>query len=112
MKTHETKNWSELAMILTARLRLQYICTGAADKRCAAFLMEIMQRSGEADPAAALSYMVMADSAAGDDVLRYWTALYERGRITEDGALEAACRHGIFISVFILSQNVRKSKKN
>lgn len=45
MKTHETKNWSELAMILTARLRLQYICTGAADKRCAAFLMEIMQRS-------------------------------------------------------------------
>ena len=59
MKTHETKNWSELAMILTARLRLQYICTGAADKRCAAFLMEIMQRSGEADPAAALSYMVM-----------------------------------------------------
>ena len=81
MKTHETKNWSELAMILTARLRLQYICTGAADKRCAAFLMEIMQRSGEADPAAALSYMVMADSAAGDDVLRYWTALYERGRI-------------------------------
>lgn len=84
MKTHETKNWSELAMILTARLRLQYICTGAADKRCAAFLMEIMQRSGEADPAAALSYMVMADSAAGDDVLRYWTALYERGRITED----------------------------
>ena len=70
MKTHETKNWSELAMILTARLRLQYICTGAADKRCAAFLMEIMQRSGEADPAAALSYMVMADSAAGDDVLR------------------------------------------
>ena len=40
--------------------------------------------------------MVMADSAAGDDVLRYWTALYERGRITEDGALEAACRHGIF----------------
>ena len=54
MKTHETKNWSELAMILTARLRLQYICTGAADKRCAAFLMEIMQRSGEADPAAAL----------------------------------------------------------
>lgn len=81
MKTHETKNWSELAMILTARLRLQYICTGAADKRCAAFLMEIMQRSGEADPAAALSYMVMADSAAGDDVLQYWTALYERGRI-------------------------------
>ena len=78
MKTHETKNWSELAMILTARLRLQYICTG------------------EADPAAALSYMVMADSAAGDDVLQYWTALYERGRITEDGALEAACRHGIF----------------
>jgi len=69
MKTHETKNWSELAMILTARLRLQYICTGAADKRCAAFLMEIMQRSGEADPAAALSYMVMADNAAGDDVL-------------------------------------------
>ena len=86
MKTHEAKNWGELAMILTARLRLQYICTGAADK----------QRSGEADPAAALSYMVMADSAAGDDVLRYWTALYERGRITEDGALEAACRHGIF----------------
>lgn len=74
MKTHEAKNWGELAMILTARLRLQYICTGAA----------------------ALSYMVMADSAAGDDVLRYWTALYERGRITEDGALEAACRHGIF----------------
>lgn len=28
MKTHETKNWSELAMILTARLRLQYICKG------------------------------------------------------------------------------------
>ena len=78
MKTHEAKNWGELAMILTARLRLQYICTGAADKRRAAFLMEIMQRSGEADPAAALSYMVMADSAAGDDVLRYWTALYER----------------------------------
>lgn len=79
MKSHEAKNWGELAMILTARLRLQYICTGAADKRRAAFLMEIMQRSGEADPAAALSYMVMADSAAGDDVLRYWTALYERG---------------------------------
>lgn len=53
MKTHEAKNWGELAMILTARLRLQYICTGAADKRRAAFLMEIMQRSGEADPAAA-----------------------------------------------------------
>lgn len=96
MKSHEAKNWGELAMILTARLRLQYICTGAADKRRAAFLMEIMQRSGEADPAAALSYMVMAVSATGDDVLRYWTALYERGRITEDGALEAACRHGIF----------------
>lgn len=31
MKTHEAKNWGELAMILTARLRLQYICTGAAD---------------------------------------------------------------------------------
>lgn len=59
MKTHEAKNWGELAMILTARLRLQYICTGAADKRRAAFLMEIMQRSGEADPAAALSYMVL-----------------------------------------------------
>lgn len=42
MKTHEAKNWGELAMILTARLRLQYICTGAADKRRAAFLMEIM----------------------------------------------------------------------
>ena len=69
MKTHEAKNWGELAMILTARLRLQYICTGAADKRRAAFLM---------------------------DGLRYWTALYERGRRTEDGALEAACRHGIF----------------
>ena len=63
MKTHEAKNWGELAMILTARLRLQYICTGAADKRRAAFLMEIMQRSGEADPAAALSYMVMAETA-------------------------------------------------
>lgn len=50
MKTHEAKNWGELAMILTARLRLQYICSGAADKRRAAFLMEIMQRSGEADP--------------------------------------------------------------
>lgn len=36
------------------------------------------------------------DRAAPADVLRYWTALYERGRITEDGALEAACRHGIF----------------
>lgn len=79
MKSHEAKNWGELAMILTARLRLQYICTGAADKRRAAFLMEIMQRSGEADPAAALSYMVMAVSATGDDVLRYWTALCERG---------------------------------
>ena len=55
MKTHEAKNRGELAMILTARLRLQYICSGAADKRRAAFLMEIMQRSGEADPAAALS---------------------------------------------------------
>lgn len=31
MKTHEAKNWGELAMILTARLRLQYICTGAAE---------------------------------------------------------------------------------
>lgn len=79
MKTHEAKNWGELAMILTARLRLQYICTGAADKRRAAFLMEIMQRSGEADPAAALSYMVMADSAAGDDVLRYWTGPVRAG---------------------------------
>lgn len=95
MKTHEAKNWSELAMILTARLRLQYICTGVTDKRRAAFLMEIMQRSGETDPAAALTYMVMAGSAAGDDVLQYWTALYKMGRITEDGALEAACRHGI-----------------
>ena len=89
MKTHEAKNWSELAMILTARLRLQYICTGVTDKRRAAFLMEIMQRSGETDPAAALTYMVMAG------ILQYWTALYMRGRITEDGALEAACRHGI-----------------
>lgn len=87
MKTHETKNWSELAMILTARLRLQYICTGAADKRCAAFLMEIMQRSGEADPAAALSYMVMADNAAGDDVLQYWTALKVAGFTVSEGAI-------------------------
>lgn len=84
MKTHETKNWSELAMILTARLRLQYICTGAADKRCAAFLMEIMQRSGEADPAAALSYMVMADNAAGDDVLQYGIFTESEGAICSE----------------------------
>lgn len=82
-------------MILTARLRLQHICTGVADKQRASFLMEIMQRSGETDPSAALSYMVMADSAAGDEVLRYWTALCERGHITENDVLEAACRHGI-----------------
>lgn len=96
MKTHEAKNWGELAMILTARLRLQYICTGQADARIAALLLELMQRSGEVEPMLVLAYLVSADSATGDDVLRYWTALYERGRITEDGALEAACRHGIF----------------
>ena len=96
MKTHEAKNWGELAMILTARLRLQYICTGAADKRRAAFLMEIMQRSGEADPAAALSYMVMADSAAGDDVLRYWTALHRRWNICESEVAELAEGFGLF----------------
>lgn len=97
MKTHEAKNWGELAMILTARLRLQYICTGAADKRRAAFLMEIMQRSGEADPAAALSYMVMADSATGDEVMRYWTALQERGAIPEPTAVELAEGYGLLV---------------
>lgn len=97
MKTHEAKNWGELAMILTARLWLQYICTGAVDKRRAAFLMEIMQRSGEADPAAALSYMVMADSTAGDDVLRYWTALHMRGKkICESEVAELAEDFGLF----------------
>lgn len=63
MKTHEAKNWGELAMILTARLRLQYICTGAADKRRAAFLMEIMQRSGEADPARRSSPLYLTTSS-------------------------------------------------
>lgn len=97
MKTHETKNWSELAMILTARLRLQYICTGAADKRCAAFLMEIMQRSGEADPALVLAYLVGADSATGDEVMRYWTALQERGAIPEPTAVELAEGYGLLV---------------
>lgn len=96
MKIIEAKNWAELAMLLTAQLRLLHISTNQTDDRRVMFLLELMQLSGEADPAAALSYMVMADNAAGDDVLQYWTALYERGRITEDGALEAACRHGIF----------------
>lgn len=97
MKTHEAKNWSELAMILTARLRLQYICTGVTDKRRAAFLMELMQLSGEADPALVLAYLVGADSATGDEVMRYWTALQERGAIPEPTAVELAEGYGLLV---------------
>lgn len=96
MKTHEAKNWGELAMILTARLRLQYICTGQADARIAALLLELMQRSGEVEPMLVLAYLVSADSATGDDVLRYWTALHRRWNICESEVAELAEGFGLF----------------
>lgn len=97
MKTHEAKNWAELAMLLTAQLRLLHISTNQTDDRRVMFLLELMQLSGEADPALVLAYLVGADSATGDEVMRYWTALQERGAIPEPTAVELAEGYGLLV---------------
>ena len=55
MKIIEAQNWAELAMLLTAQLRLLHISTNQTDDRRVMFLLELKQLSGEADPALVLA---------------------------------------------------------
>lgn len=98
-RTIKAQNWGQLAMLLTAELRLQNITTSEVDEARASFLLELMQRSGEAEPAAVLAYLIAGDDSTSTDVIAYWGALYQCGKVQSAEAAELAESLGLFEEV-------------